>query len=207
MTLKRLVLPVLALALMAAVSPVARADVDVLGTCTPANFQTGAPCQGPDGDPHAYDCVINTWVAQASCVLHVPTGVTHQSTATLLVTSESDQTPAYDVKIIVPSTGEVLKEVTGGNGEPGKWCNPIRTVACVQGPSFNKMRGTAGWNDALPQRTTDTVICQITSTWTHYGAVYSPAAEAESLAAGNDPTGLHNPTFWSANNYIDCRVW
>lgn len=204
MLFKRVMFATLVVA-VSAVAPGVRAQApDISGTCAD-NFDSGTPCQGPDANPRANGCTINTWVVKATCELTVPGGVPgFWGVGVSWVYAESDQVATYDIKLIVPSTGEVIGSIHDDQGSgPGVFCAEI---TCVSGVPWNAQGGD-GYASTPPSRTTDTVLCEIDSTWTKYGAPFAPLAEASAAAAAESPSPSTPVLQAPANNYFSCTVY
>jgi hypothetical protein len=169
-------------ALAIAVPAVQAAPTSATG-CTIEHL-TNAECQGPDVDPAANICEINTWVDNATCDVTVPDGVASNATGFAFaypVLMGSNWHADFHYEIRDKDTGQVLFSD-----------DQSLTVPITQNPAepFPPASNTYGGDFAVQGG--DEVVCEITGTHSLAGAAGSAAAAL---------TG-----FGQFNNRVRCNV-
>jgi hypothetical protein len=174
--MKRLVLLALALCALAISAPIAQTAPTQANGCTVEHL-SNAPCQGPDADPAANACEINTWVGDATCELTIPDGVASHANGFAFAYAELvDNTSwhaEFHYEIRDKDTGQVLfsddREHNSAVGSDPE--NAIPSANFTYGALF-----TGG----------DEVICEVTGTHSPAGAALSAAAATQGFGQLNN---------------------
>lgn len=180
--MKGLVLPVTALCVLAIAVPAAQAAPTSDTGCA-IEHVTGAECQGPDADPAADVCQINTWVDNATCTLTVQDGVAELATGFADAYAEIQGTnwhAEFHFVIRDASTGAVLYS------EDNSLTVPIaeQPLLPAASNSFSTIMSPAGGSE---------VVCEVTGT-------HNPAGAATSAIAAS------SVGFGQWNNIFRCSV-
>lgn len=179
--MKRLVLLVIALSALAVAVPVAETAPTSDTGCTVEHLQN-TECQGPDADPAANACQINTWVDNARCELTVEDGVASgytASTTAYAALQDPNWHAEFHYVIRDKSTGQVLFSRDGSN------TTPVSGSTDIPSATFFSV-------DLLPQQGGAEVVCEVTGT-------HTPAGAAMSALAATQGSGEYNNEFF-------CRV-
>lgn len=175
--MKRLLLLGMAFCALAVAVPAAETAPTSDTGCTEQHV-SGAECQGPDVDPAANSCAINTWVDNATCELTVPDGVASGGTgAATAYAEDQDGTWHAELRYVIRdiSTGQILFEHDSSETVP------ITEQPVVPAASF-------GFGTTFSQEGGANVLCEVTGT-------HNPAGAATSAAAATTGHGVFNNSF------------
>jgi hypothetical protein len=179
--MKRIVVLAVALGALAIAVPAAQTAPASDAGCTVEHL-TAAPCQGPDTEPAAGFCEINTWVGDASCDLTVADGIANTGSGFVKVFSALQDTTwhaEFHLVIRDKATGAVLfsRDVTSDTPLAESTTIPDRTL---------------GFATAFAAPAGAEATCEVTGTHTPAGAAFS----AEAASNG----------FGEFNNVLRCEV-
>jgi hypothetical protein len=174
--MKRLVPLSMALCFLAiAVPPAQTAPTSDTG-CTVEHLSNAA-CQGPDADPAANACEINTWVGDATCELTIPDGVASHANgfAFAYAQLQNDATwhAEFHYEIRDKDTGQVL-------------FSDDRVVDSPVGEDPDNATPSANFSFGAVFTGGDEVICEITGTHSPAGAAFSAVAATEGFGQLNN---------------------
>lgn len=174
--MKRLVLLALALCALVIAAPSAQTAPTSETGCTIEHLND-TECQGPDADPAANGCEINTWVGNATCYLTVPDGVaSHASGAAVAYpVLQNDNTWHAELHLVIRdrSTGQVLYSEDVTRTDPINELPPFPAASTGFGAAFSELGGGE-------------VVCEVTGTHTPAGAAGSAAAAIEGFGEWNN---------------------
>jgi hypothetical protein len=178
--MKRVLLPAVALCALAIAVPAAETAPTSDTGCT-VEHVSNAECQGPDADPAANICEINTWVDNASCEVTVADGaatnVTGFAFAYPVLDASNNWHAEFDLVIRDKGTGQVLYS------ENGSLTRPV-----TEHPEEPFPPAATNYASTFAQEGGSEVVCEITGT-------HSPAGAGASAAAATTGFGQWNNRF------------
>jgi hypothetical protein len=173
--MKRIVLLATGLCALAIAVPVAQTSPTSEDGCSVEHL-SGDPCQGPDANPAANACRINTWVGDASCTLTVPDGVANFADGLSENFAELQDTNWHtEAHLVVrdTATGQVLLSRDLSS-----------TVPVADSPE--PPDGDIPFGAALSPLGGAEVVCEVTGTHTPAGAAFSAEAAARGFGRFNN---------------------
>jgi hypothetical protein len=174
--MKRLVVLVLSLCALVIAAPTAQTAPTSETGCT-IEHVTGDECQGPDADPAANACDINTWVDNATCELTVPDGVASHASGGVFAFPElqNNNTWHAEAHLVIrdKATGTVLFTNDGSLSAPITTPPPFPPTTLGFGTTFSQQGGAEA-------------VCEVTGTHTPAGAPGSAAAAIEGFGEFNN---------------------